>query len=213
MKKMILLSGMLLFTFLLHAQSDKYTSSMKALISRVDSIRTNHDGVEIANNFERIGKAEKDKWLPYYYAAYALLIQTMSQEDLSSRDALTDRASDFIKQAETILGKENSETVTLKSLAATAYLTADPQSRFMTYGTEANQLSEQAKAMDTTNPRPVLLQAQMTFYTPEQFGGGKDAAKPALEKADSLYSNFKPESDLSPSWGKLEIAYFLSQYK
>ena len=42
----------------------------------------------------------------------------------------------FIEKAESILGKENSETDVIKSMIATTHMTVDPQSRYMTYGPE-----------------------------------------------------------------------------
>ena len=63
------------------------------------------------------------------------------------------------------------------------------------------------------NPRPVLFEAENKFFTPEAYGGGKDVAKPLFDTASKLFDNFKPETDLSPNWGKSTLQYFLSQYK
>ncbi|MEO7046664.1 MAG: hypothetical protein ABI091_15270, partial [Ferruginibacter sp.] len=60
---------------------------------------------------------------------------------------------------------------------------------------------------------PYLLEAENKFYTPQAFGGGKEVAKPLFETANKLYENFKPETSLSPTWGKSIVNYFLSQYK
>ena len=43
-------------------------------------------------------------------------------------------------------------------------------------------LYQKAEALDSTNPRPVLLEAENKFYTPEAYGGGKDVAKNILIK-------------------------------
>ena len=58
-----------------------------------------------------------------------------------------------------------------------------------------------------------MLEAENKFYTPEAFGGGKDAAKEYFDKANALNEKFKPETELSPNWGKTALQYFLSQYK
>ena len=126
---------------------------------------------------------------------------------------MADKANELITKAETILGKENSETDVIKSMIATAHMTVDPQSRYMTYAPQISENIEKAKSLDPTNPRPYLLDAQNKFYTPEQFGGGKEVAKASFDKANVLFNNFKPESDLSPSWGKSSLDYFLAQYK
>jgi hypothetical protein len=213
MKKSILFLSLILFAGFAFAQSAKYESAMKTNIARLDSIRQNNSADDLANSFIRIGDAEKTQWLPYYYAGYCKAIQAMTEKDNSKKDALADKATQLITKAESILGKENSETDVIKSMIATAHMTVDPASRYMTYGQDISSNIQKAETLDPTNPRPVLVQGENAFYTPEQYGGGKDVAKSLFDKAKTLYDNFKPESDLSPIWGQPELNYFLSQYK
>lgn len=214
MKKSILICAFICcassFTF---AQSNKYETAMKSNISQLDSIMGKNNAEELSNNFLRIADAEKTQWLPYYYAAYCKSLQAMQEHDNSKKDGLADKATEFITKAEGILGKENSEIDVIKSMIATARMTVDPQNRYMTYMPDINENIKKAESLDSTNPRPVLLEAENKFYTPEQFGGGKDAAKEYFEKANMLDQSFKPETDLSPNWGRTSIQYFLSQYK
>jgi len=212
MKKLSLIALAISLASASFAQSDKYVSAMKGNIAQIDSASMGK-GAELANNFERIGDAEKTQWLPYYYAAYCTIIQGMVEQDASKKDAIADKAKGFIDKAEAILGKENSETDVIKAMIATVYMTVDPQSRYMTYGPQIKELTEKSKSLDSTNPRPLLLQAENTFYTPEAYGGGKDVAKPLFDKASALNEAFKPETEISPNWGGPAIKYFLSQYK
>ncbi len=214
MKKLSLFTAIFLAaSTITFAQSDKYASAMKANISQLDSVVGKGNETELSNNFERIGDAEKTQWLPYYYAAYSTIMQGMVETDNSKKDPIANKAKGFIDKAEGILGKENSETDVIKAMIATVQMTVDPQTRYMKYGPQISAFTEKSKALDSTNPRPVLLQAETTFYTPKQFGGGKDVAKPMLDKASELYNAFKPETELSPNWGKTAVEYFLSQYK
>ena len=135
------------------------------------------------------------------------------EKDNSKKDAIADNAQQLIDKADSISGKENSETYVVKSMIATVHMTVDPQSRYMTFGALITEYLEKSKSLDSTNPRPVLVKAENTFYTPEQFGGGKDAAKSLFDQAKALDDNFKPETEISPNWGKNAINYFLSQYK
>ncbi|MEP6582629.1 MAG: hypothetical protein ABJA90_00120 [Ginsengibacter sp.] len=213
MKKFFLLATIICVANFTFAQSDKYANAMKANIALLDSMMLKNNGTEMSNNFERIADAEKTQWLPYYYAAYSTVTQAYSEKDNSKKDALADKAQQLIDKAETILGKETSETNVIKSMIATSHMMVDPQSRYMTYGPASTGFIEKAKSLDPTNPRPVLLEAESKFYTPEQFGGGKDVAKEYFDKANTLNENFKPETELSPNWGKGALEYFLSQYK
>jgi hypothetical protein len=213
MKKLVLFTAIICLAAVAFAQSDKYVSAMKTNIALMDSMMTKNNGAELANNFERIGDAEKTQWLPYYYAALATINSAYTEKDNSKKDAIADKAQQLIDKAEAILGKENSETDVVKSMIATAHMMVDPQSRYMTYGPKSSGFIEKSKSLDSTNPRPVLLEAEGKFYTPEAYGGGKDVAKEYFDKANALNEKFKPETELSPNWGKTTLQYFLSQYK
>lgn len=213
MKKSITLFFTVMIAGATFAQSSTYEDAMRANITQLDSMMVKGNSLELAQNFERIADVEKTRWLPYYYAAYCTVVNAYMEKDNDKKDAIADQATQLIRKADSLLGKENSETDVVKSMIATSHMMVDPQSRYMTYGPQATQFIQQSESLDSTNPRPVLLQAENTFYTPEQFGGGKDAAKPFFDKADSLDRNFKPESDLAPHWGRSSLNYFLSQYK
>jgi hypothetical protein len=213
MKKLLLMSCVIFLASSGFTQSEKYTSAMKTNIAQLDSMMGKRNGIELANNFERIGDAEKTQWLPYYYAAYCTVMQARTAKDNSKNDATADKAQQLLDKAESIYGKENSETDVIKSMIATSRMTVDPQSRYMTYGPAISEALAKSKSLDPTNPRPVLVEAENTFFTPEAYGGGKDAAKKLFDQAKTLDDNFKPETELSPSWGKTAIGYFLSQYK
>ncbi|HEY5464339.1 MAG TPA: hypothetical protein VIJ95_13845 [Hanamia sp.] len=213
MKKSILLIAAISLASITFAQSAKYESAMKTNIAQLDSLMTKNNYVELANNFIRIGDAEKTQWLPYYYASYCYVIDALREQDNSKKDAIADKADTLITKADAILGKDNSETVLIKAMIATAHMMVDPQNRYMTYGSEISDNTQKSETLDPTNPRPVLFEGENKFYTPEAYGGGKDAANPLLVKAKTLFDNFKPESDISPNWGRSSLDYFLSQYK
>ncbi|MEO8764752.1 MAG: hypothetical protein ABI416_10715 [Ginsengibacter sp.] len=213
MKRLVLFAVAICCASVAFTQSDKYVNAMKTNITLLDSMMSKGNGEDVANSFERIGDAEKTQWLPYYYAALGTVSQAYIEKDNSKKDALAEKAQQLIDKAEAILGKESSETDVIKSMIATAHMMVDPQSRYMTYGPASANLIEKSKSLDSTNPRPVLLQAQGKFFTPEAFGGGKAAAKEYFDKANALNEKFKPETELSPNWGKNSLQYFLSQYK
>jgi hypothetical protein len=198
------------FSNILFAQSDKYAAAMEKNISMLDSAMQKGNAIELANNFERIGDAEKTQWLAYYYASYCTVMKAFTEEDKTKTDAIADKADQLITKAEEILGKENSETDVVKSMIASAHMMVDPQTRWQQYGQTSSGNIEKAKQLDPTNPRPVFLEGQAKFYTPEAFGGGKAPAKPLFEKALAMFDTFKAETPLHPNWGKAATEYFLS---
>ncbi len=197
----------------LFAQSDRYVSAMKKNISMLDSAVFKGNMDELANNFLRIGDAEKTQWLPYYYASYCTVMSAFLEKDKSKTDGIANKAEEYIGKAESILGKENSETDVIKSMIASSHMMVDPQSRYMQYGPASSGYIAKAKQLDPTNPRPIYLEGQAKFYTPSAFGGGKDVAKIEFDKALVMFDNFKPENELSPTWGKSSTLYFLRMTK
>src|SRR6266571_4195338 len=134
MKKTILSVLIICFCITTFAQSDKYLPSMKKNISMLDSALKTGTINELANNFERIGDAEKLQWLPYYYASYCTVMNAFIEKDKTKSDAIADKAEELITKAEGLAGKENSEIDVIKSMIASAHLMVDPQTRWMQYG-------------------------------------------------------------------------------
>ena len=211
MKKTVLFFAFGLLALSGFAQSAKYDAAMQAQIAKLATAHTDNSYPALANSFERIGDAEKTQWLPYYYAAYATVMGAFMEKDPSKVDAVADKAETLINNAESLAGSPNSELYVVKSMIATAHLQVDPQSRWQQYGQVSAENIAKAKQADPTNPRPVYLEAQSSFFTPEAFGGGKKVAKPIFEKALAMFPAFKPAGALYPTWGKEATEYFLSQ--
>lgn len=213
MKKLLLVSAMLITAISLHAQSDKYSAAMKKNIAAIDSSFKNPANlISLANTFERIGLAEKNQWLPFYYASFLQINSVFMLQDKSMADALSDKADMLANKADSI-SPENSEISTLKSMIATGRMTVDPQNRYMQYVGVINGEVEKAMKQDPTNPRPYYLKGQNLKYTPEAFGGGCKTATEVLEQAATRFETFKAASELHPDWGKERNKIILAECK
>lgn len=189
---------------------DKYEAGIKSNLAKMDECKTANDYLKVANAFERIASAEKDKWLPYYYSSFSCVLASYIDSSKTTKDIYLDKADKFLNKADS-LKPENSEIYTLKGMIAQARMQVDPMSRWQKYGNEANNNFTKAMTIDTLNPRPEYLIGVGLFYTPKQFGGGPTAAKPILEKSLMKYEQFVPENDLMPHWGKEQVQEYLKQ--
>lgn len=213
MKKLFLLAAVSFIAVGIYAQSDKYINAMKANIAAIDtSFKNPKDLLVLANNFERIGNAEKNQWLPYYYAALCQVNYAFMEQDKMKVDAIADKATELIDKADALQPK-NSEVSCVKSMIASAHMMVNPMQRYMEYGPESQSHLDAAIQQDPTNPRPEYLQGQSLKYTPEQFGGGCATAKPVLQSALAKYSSFKTASELHPNWGKERVEMLIKECK
>ncbi|MCB0284869.1 MAG: hypothetical protein KDF60_19980, partial [Calditrichaeota bacterium] len=166
------------------SQSEKYLNAMKKNISEIDSALSKGDVAkltDIAASFERIGNAEKNQWLPFYYAAYCKVTQAFMKNDPEQNDPIADQVDMLLNKADSLENK-NSEVSLLKAMNASLRMLVNPMQRWQQYGPVVQQYSKDAMTQDTTNPRPYWFSGVSLKNTPEQFGGGCGTAKPQLDK-------------------------------
>jgi len=205
MKQIIIILAML-FAGQLMAQT-KYETGMQKGLEQFAAVKSVEDMAAASAFFERIADAEKDKWLPYYYAAYTNHL-TGWMNPKADKDKVAEKSKDLLSKAEAL--ERNAETYCMRQMIAIQQMTVDPMSRWQTYGTEATNALAEAKKIDANNPRIYLLDGQTLMNTPEAFGGGKAVAKKLFEKSVALYGDFKPASPMHPTWGKDEAVKLLA---
>ena len=209
MKKAMLIFLSLLF-FTVAIADDKYEKEIKKNIEKINACKTSNDFIKVANNFERIAVAEKDKWLPYYYSAFVYVLASYADSSNIRKDIYLDNAFKFNEIADS-LQPNNSEIYTLNGMISQARMQVDPMNRWQKYGADATNYFTKAMQIDTLNPRPEYLIGIGIFFTPKQFGGGSTAAKPILEKSLAKFEKFVPENDIMPNWGKGQVVEYLKQ--
>ncbi|GAB2766328.1 hypothetical protein GCM10027275_05140 [Rhabdobacter roseus] len=216
MKNLLLLAVVALLALTpAFAQNEKYLQAMTAALQTFQQQTSGEPDAaamqELANRFERIGAAEPNEWLPRYYAAYAYGTLGFSGDNLRTKDQYLDKADALLKEAERIPSQQADELAVMKAYITQARLAADPMSRWQTYGAQFGEYLAIAKKSNANNPRIYYLEGTNLFYTPEEYGGGKKAAKPLFEKAMEKYAHFQPASTLHPQWGKEHTRWFMEQ--
>jgi hypothetical protein len=200
MKTTILIAAIVLSSFQLQAQNEKFTSAMMATIEKSKTAATAADFQDLANNFERIATAEKTEWTPWYYAAFYNLVLNFQEPDVAKKTKYLSLARQQIESGLKI-NPDETELMVLKVMSYYGELAIDPTKGLSVLG-EANGLIDRAKSINPGNPRIYLEQAEAIYNMPVEFGGGKDNAMPILLEAKEKFDTFVPADQLVPNWGK-----------
>lgn len=83
------------------------------------------------------------------------------------------------------------------------------QQKAMSLGFKIFQYSSQALEKSPENPRVHYMKGLSDLFTPEQYGGGADAAIRSLTKSIELFANEDVKDPVKPSWGEDEAYTFL----
>lgn len=198
MKKISLLMLILGISINYVAAQEEYLSVMKEKISEIETYKTPEQFNDAAKVFERIATTEETRWQPYYYAAYCKIIAAFTQKQKA--DAYCDEAMKYIEEAE-LLEPDISEIECLKAMYNSAKMMVNPMQRYQEYGVAYDKALKRAEKNNKENPRIFLLRGQNLLYTPEAYGGGKEAANVEFQKARKLFETFKLTSPENPNWG------------
>lgn len=156
---------------------------------------------EASNIFERIGAAELDNWLPYYYVAQVNTIAAFGERDEPKLKKQLDTAQEFLDLAKAI-SPDNPELLVQQAMIHTAWIAFDGATYGMTLSGKVAALYAEALQRTPDNHRVVFSKAEWDMGTATYFG--KDTAPYCADVARSLelFATFKPESSFHPNWGK-----------
>lgn len=180
---------------------EKYIAAMQKNIQLVYEADTLPELQQAANAFERIASAEKTKWEPYYYAAFAYVMMSNYDTDANKRDQFLDMATTSITKAKDLVPNE-SEVIAMEGFIYMMRLTIDPGTRGPRYAGLSMQTFEKALAVNPDNPRALALKAQMEYGSAKFFGSSTEPACNTNKLAITKFDTFKPANVLSPQWGK-----------
>ncbi len=194
--KAVIIISLLFFNLTMSAQG-AYTQGMQKAMSLYEKGKTN----EAANLFERIGKAEKDKWLPYYYVAQININNSWDLKDEVQLKAQLDKAQEYVDLSKKI-SDNNPELMILQAQIYTCWIIYDGQRYGMTYSQKVNGIYKGAYAIAPGNPRVVASKAQWDMGSARYFGQDTSPYCKDLGHALELFASFKNETPFYPNWGR-----------
>lgn len=208
----IILGLVALLASLVVNASDKYGEAMQKNIQLVYAAASAEEIQSAVNALERIGEAEKDKWEPYYYAAFGNIMLATREKEATKKDAYLDQAIKHVEKAQA-LNPAESEVVALEGFVHMIRVTVDPASRGQQYSGMAFQAFGKALAMNPDNPRALVLMAQMQYGTAQFFGSSTSEACSTLNRSLEKFETFKSDNALAPRWGKEMAERMMEQCK
>lgn len=199
MKKFITIFNLILFSISLSAQSQYEKGMQKAF-----SLWGENKATEASALFERIAQAEKENWMPCYYAANTLILAGFQTKDKSLVNEMLEKAKGFIEQAHE-RSPENSEIYTLEGLLYTGYVAMDPETYGMKYSGKIMQLHGTAISLDSSNPRAQLNSIEYEIGSARFFKADLAPYCDKLEGVRPLFHNHKQDGPFGPKYGEERI--------
>jgi len=194
---------LMLFTFFSILTMDAQTPYEKGM-NKAFELWRNKKNDDAVNLFERIGKAEKENWLPYYYAAQIHIITTFNSKDPDNIESRLKKAQNYLNEAKTFSGS-NVEILILEALLNTAYVASNPSVYAMTHAPKVEELYQKAKVLDPNNPRAILYHAEWKMGDARFWGKDPKVFCPEVEKAILYFEKESSTIPFYPDWGKNEV--------
>lgn len=191
----------------LSAQSKFETGMQKAF-----ALWGENKSTEAAAMFERIAAAEKTNWLPYYYVALVNVTDAFQTQDKDKIAALLAKAQEASDNA-LDLSPDNAELLVMQAMIHTAWIVADPMTNGMKLSGTVNEIYAKAMKIAPDNPRVVFHKAEFEIGGARYFGKDIKPMCDEIERAVTLFANFKPETPFHPNWGKERAEQALAECK
>jgi hypothetical protein len=196
MKNYIILFVILISGVSLSAQG-AYTEGMKKGMN----LWQEGKAMEASALFERIASAEKDNWIPCYYAAQTLITESFQNGDASLKNEILEKAKVFVESAHE-RSPNNSEVTTLEGLLYTGYVAMDPGTYGMKYSQKIMELHSRAIMLDAENPRAHANKIEYEMGSAKFFNQDPAPLCAKMKKILPLFDKQKSTVAFAPSYGK-----------
>ena len=195
--KNIIITISLLFAFINLQAQDQYTSGMQKALGLWSENKT----TEAIALFERISQAEKEQWLPAYYAANVLISSSFQTKEASMINEMLEKAKIHVKTAHD-RSPNNSEITTLEGLLYTGYVAMEPQTYAMQYSPKIMELHSTARAYDERNPRAHLNLIEYEIGSARFFNQDLSTFCDRLKEVVPMFDKQASDMPFAPNYGK-----------
>lgn len=186
-----------LLTSLTLVGQDQYTKGME----KAFGLWGENKSTEAVALFERIAQAEKENWLPSYYAANVLIVSSFATKDKAIVNEMLEKAATHIATAHE-RSPDNSEVTTMEGLLYTGYVAMDPATYGMMYSMKIIELHQKAVELDDNNPRAHANLIDYEIGSAKFFNQELEPFCKRLEKVIPMFDNQKKDYPFAPSYGK-----------
>lgn len=201
MKKSMITLAIALFTLTAYSGVGDFNRTMKTNLNELRAYDEKSDYEKLSKSFLNIANDNPDRYEPLYYSAYIDILQSWNIQNSDSKLIVLKRAMESIQKAKE-LSSENDEILVIEAFCYQAMIMVNPREYGQSYSMKAAQLLKQAQVINSSNPRAQFLLAQNIYYTPKEYGGGKEKALPLFEKSAKLFESQETDNFLNPVWGE-----------
>lgn len=190
-----------LMSFAAVAASGNFNKSMKSNLQVLRASNVSVNYVDLGDGFAKIADENPNRFEPFYYSAYSYILASWQVKEPAKKTEILSEAKKKIDKAFE-LAPNNDELYVLKAFYYQAMIMLNPQKYGQPYSIKASELLNRAQGINPSNPRAQFLLAQNVFYTPAEYGGGKDNALPLFKKSAALFVTQNTSGYLVPIWGE-----------
>jgi len=182
---------------------EEYYKVMESNIRKVEEATEVQQFLDAAGAFEEIANAEKDKWLPYYYASYGYIQAAFQTKEVNKVDGYADQGTVLLAKANE-LSPDNSEIKVVAALDLLCRIRVDFMQRGMQNSMPAIKYLKKAIELNPENPRAYAVLANVMFNMPPQVGGSQEKGCQLNQQALQFIGKERAEAsapNVEPRWG------------
>lgn len=192
--------------------TSKWADSVAALVAHAMQANAMARLDEAIALTERVLAVTPKDGIMLHYKGYALYrkgnLMLGAKAKESDLKPVLEEADHVLEQSAAVL--EWPETSALRASVLGQLIGIGGMLTGMRLGPRADALFDKAMAIDSANPRVLMLRGIGSIYKPKMFGGGSDKAERDLRRAIELFTTDRP-SPPAPAWGHAEAWAWLGQ--